>query len=237
MEIGLEKSRSLSLDGFTLKMIAILAMVIDHVGYLFMDNFLVFRIIGRLTIPIMAFFITEGYRKTSNVNRYMLRLAIFAVLSMVPYYLAFHGSFFNILFNLLLGLIAIHITSKLTGEWQRWGVVVLLASAAYFLNMDGMYTVVPLIYLMNKYRDSFKKMFAAVACLLTGISVFQVVCSFTPIAGSFPVTIYTWIRPCALISLLLLYGYNGQRGRSIKYLFYTFYPAHLLVLYLISRFL
>lgn len=231
MYSSLERNRSIAFDGFTLKIIAIVAMAIDHAGYLFFDNFIAFRIIGRLTLPIMAFFITEGYRRTRDVKKYMLRLALFAVLSMLPYYLAFQYTVFNILFNLLFGLMVLYITDQLNVEWQKWCVVVFFAAAAFFLHMDGMYTAVPLIYLMNKYREDFKKLCIAVAILLFGISFIHILLGVTGIDPSFLTNIFTWIRPCALFSLFFIYGYNGQRGRGAKYLFYIFYPAHLLVLY------
>lgn len=218
---------------YSLKIIAITAMFIDHVGCIFFSDIIILRIIGRLTLPIMAFFITEGYRKTSNIKKYMLRLGIFALITMLPYRLAFGSSFFNILFNLLFGLIVLYITDKLHKEWQKWIIVVLFAFSAFFMHFDGMYTAVPLIYLMNKYRDNFKKMFVSVAILLFGISAIQAVLGITGIDSSFLTNIFTWIRPWALISFIFIYKYNGQKGKGIKYFFYAFYPAHLLFLYLV----
>lgn len=87
--ILIRKINALSFDAYTLKMIAIVAMVIDHIAVLFFPNLIIFRIIGRLTLPIMAFFIAEGYTKTSNAKRYMIRLGLFAIISMIPYYLVY----------------------------------------------------------------------------------------------------------------------------------------------------
>ncbi len=225
--------RALSFDSFTLKMIAIIAMVIDHAGYLLFDNLIIMRIVGRLTIPIMAFFITEGYRRTHNIKKYMIRLTLFGVLSILPYYLAF-GSPFNILFNLLFGLIVLVITDKLSREWQRWCIVIVFAFTAFFIGFDGMYTTVPMIYLMNKYREDFKKMAISVTTLLLCISLVQIILGVTGVFPLLLTSIYTWIRPFASVALLFIYGYNGQRGKDIKHLFYIFYPAHLLVLYFLT---
>lgn len=83
MQAIISRYNKLSLDSFTLKIIAITAMVIDHVGLLFFPTIAIFRIIGRLTIPIMAYLITEGYKKTRSIKKYMFRLFIFALISMV----------------------------------------------------------------------------------------------------------------------------------------------------------
>lgn len=237
MVVELMKDRRLSFDAFSLKLIAIIAMFIDHAGCIFFDNFIPLRIIGRITIPIMAFFITEGYRKTRNIKKYMLRLALFAVISMLPYHLAFASSYFNIIFNLLFGLITLYITDKLQKEWQKWTVVIIFAGIAFSIGCDGIFTTVPLIYLMNKYRGNFKKMFISTAILLFGISFVQIIIGVTGIDRGVLTSIYTWIRPFALLSFIFIYRYNGQKGRSAKYLFYIFYPAHLLVFCLINLYI
>ncbi len=99
------------LDRTQLKLIAICAMVCDHVAWGFVDFMSplgqIMHIIGRLTIPIMCFFVAEGFRKTSNVKGYVARMATFAVVAMIPFYL-FFGEIYeyrqNIIFDLLLGL-------------------------------------------------------------------------------------------------------------------------------------
>lgn len=229
-----QRTTAFSFDSFTLKMIAIIAMAIDHAGYLLFNHNIWLNIIGRLTIPIMAFFIVEGYHKTNNMKRYMLRLLIFAVISMYPYYISFKGSPTNVLYNLLFGLIVLYLADKLRQEWQKWSIVLFFTVLAYLLHTDGIYVVVPLIYLMHKYRGNFRKMALAV-------TIFILAASFLPIIYGYIVrdpnqffNIYNWIRPFSLLALLLLRGYNGQKGRGIKYLFYIFYPGHLLILYLLT---
>ena len=100
------------MSAFTLKMIALVTMVIDHVGAVFFPDLIWLRYIGRLSMPIYAFLLAEGYRKTRNFLHYALRLALFAVLSEVPYDLLFQGRVLefsrqNILFTLLTGYVVL----------------------------------------------------------------------------------------------------------------------------------
>mgnify|MGYP001949717442 FL=1 len=83
-------------------------MTIDHIGYLFFPNIQLLRIIGRIAFPIFAYQITIGYKKTSNVYKYMTRLLFFALLSQIPYMLVMQNKL-NIIFTLLIGLIMIHL--------------------------------------------------------------------------------------------------------------------------------
>ena len=77
-----------------LKLIAICSMVIDHIAWGFVDfysplgQFL--HILGRLTIPIMCFFIAEGYRKTSSLPKYIERMITFGICAIIPFYIFFH---------------------------------------------------------------------------------------------------------------------------------------------------
>lgn len=112
----------------TLKIIAIIAMVIDHTAYLFIrraDLYFAMRTVGRLTAPIMCFFIAEGYKHTSSKLRYGLRLFIFAVLSQIPYTLAFnHGiitlSEQSMIYTLFLGFAAIYIFDNVKNPILKW---------------------------------------------------------------------------------------------------------------------
>ena len=77
------------LTGFTIKIIAVLAMIIDHTGAVF-DLHSGYRVVGRLAFPLFAFLIAEGYKHTTNIRKYLLRLGLFAFISEIPYDLAFN---------------------------------------------------------------------------------------------------------------------------------------------------
>ena len=84
-----EKTKVKGLSGTTIKFIAIAAMLIDHIAWAFVPTYSVFgqimHVIGRITASIMCFFVAEGYYYTKNVKKYVLRLAIFALISHVPF--------------------------------------------------------------------------------------------------------------------------------------------------------
>ena len=103
---------------FVLKCIAVIAMLIDHIGLIFFPHLLVFRLIGRLAFPIFAWTIANGYRYTKNKRSYLLRLIFFAIVSQIPYVLIYTGILhttsyvLNIFFTLAFGLGVIMLYEK-----------------------------------------------------------------------------------------------------------------------------
>ena len=79
------------LDGTTLKIIAMISMVFDHVGDMFFPDVMWPRMIGRLAMPIFSFFIAEGFAHTRDKKKYLGRLGLFALISEIPFDLAFDG--------------------------------------------------------------------------------------------------------------------------------------------------
>ena len=116
-----------TLDRTQLKLIAICAMVIDHTAWGFAEFMTplgqIMHIMGRFTLPIMCFFVAEGFRKTSNIKAYITRMACFAVVAMIPFYLFFHEEYEyrqNIIFDLLLGLLMLTVLEhEKLKKWQK----------------------------------------------------------------------------------------------------------------------
>ena len=109
------------LTSYQLKWIAVITMVIDHIGAVLFPGELILRIIGRLSFPIFCFLLTEGFCHTHNRRAYMQRLGVFALVSEVPYDLTFHGKLLdlerqNIFFTLLLGVILLNLLEG-GGQW------------------------------------------------------------------------------------------------------------------------
>lgn len=225
------------LDAFQLKMIAIFAMLIDHVGLVFFPDILLFRVVGRLTAPIMAFFIAEGYSKTRDLKKYELRLFVFALISILPYKLLFGGSPFNILFDLLLGLLIIEFSQWLKKDYQKWILVILVAILAFCLKTDGRMGISTLVYIFYRYKEDKKFMTRAMSALYLGpalgYAIYAILSENIVILNSSSLR----LRPLSLFALPLIFVYNGERGRNLKFFFYLFYPVHLFVLYVLRMLL
>ncbi|WP_051932041.1 TraX family protein [Clostridium sp. KNHs214] len=227
------------MNGAQLKLIAIIVMLIDHTGALLFPKVYILRVIGRLAFPIFAYFISEGYIKTSDVEKYKKRLFVFALISQIPFYLAFKNIvYLNIFFTLFLGLYAI----KVYDENGSIGTIWLMGILAQVINTDyGLYGVFT-IYFFYKYHEDFKTMakkqvflniiFVSVIFLITVLSPFNRGKDAAWILKAF---VGTGMQAISLLSLFLIKSYNGQRGRSMKYLFYAFYPVHLMILWMIKN--
>lgn len=201
------------MTGFQLKLLAMLAMTADHIGAVFFPEIPLLRWIGRLAMPVLCFFIGEGLRHTRSPRRYLLRLTGFALLSELPFDLAFYGGIEwghqNVYFTLALGLLALWaIQSR---GMEGWLLALTAALAAELLGCDyGMYGVL-LILLLDRFHRARSEQLAAAALLNLAFFGLQT-------------------QTLSLIALPLLWLYNGKRGRDDRWLFYLYYPAHLCVL-------
>ena len=201
------------MTGFQLKLLAMLAMTADHIGAVFFPEIPLLRWIGRLAMPVLCFFIGEGLRHTRSPRRYLLRLTGFALLSELPFDLAFYGGIEwghqNVYFTLALGLLALWaIQSR---GMEGWLLALTAALAAELLGCDyGMYGVL-LILLLDRFHHARSEQLAAAALLNLAFFGLQT-------------------QTLSLIALPLLWLYNGKRGRDDRRLSYLYYPAHLCVL-------
>lgn len=248
------KSRTIGISGSTLKIIAIISMLIDHTAAVVIDPIIIYgimdnpnlrlvyyamRLIGRLAFPIFCFLLVEGFKYTRNRKRYALRLGIFALISEIPFNLAFRGLVFapdyqNVFFTLLIGLLVMQGFSLIEERIakKKWFpmientslqtsivffvcLLVLLAGmlAADFLNTDYGGFGVLAIATMYLLRESPVSSMVGGCIILTIMSVYEMV---------------------AFVDVLLVKFYNGERGLNLKLIFYLFYPVHLIVLYLIA---
>ena len=208
------------MSSFQLKIIAITTMLIDHIGSVIFPEYLMFRIIGRLSFPLFAFLITEGYRHTSNFNKYLIRLSIFALVSQYPFWLAFgFDAGLNIFFTLSIGLLAIYSYEK----YKNILLVFFLAVFADLIGVDYGFFGIFLIYMIHIFRDNFKSMLLYISGLY--FFFFIIIGLVTPESS-----IFYYIQIFALISFLFIKVYNGSQGPKLKYFFYLFYPVHLLIL-------
>ena len=219
------------MSSFVLKIIAIVSMFIDHIGYAIFGKFSYFNYIGRIAFPIFAFQISEGYIHTSNLKRYFFRLFIFAFVSQIPFML-FHSIFstdfsLNIFFTLLLGLTCIFIYDKSKYKFITIAFSILIGLMAEYTKCDYGFYGVAIILIFYIFKNNF----------ITA-SIFFIIA--TAIKYLIPIiqygfnNVYSYLYICTIIPMLFISAYNGKKGKDTKYLLYLFYPIHLLLIYGIS---
>ena len=224
------------LDGTMLKIIAMISMVFDHVGDMFFPEVMWPRMIGRIAMPLFSFCIAEGYFYTRDKKKYLLRMGLFALVSEIPFDLAFSRKIEfthqNIMLTFFIALLALMLFDLIRGEknpeTERYPIgksllgilaVAAMSVLAFLLRAD--YTVFAVIAVFLFYV--FRQLKPILRCI-PGVAFL----ALTRTMGYY-ITTGLSIIPLAL--------YNGKKGKGLKWLFYAFYPGHLLLLYLIKRFL
>ena len=226
------------LSSSILKIIAIISMTIDHMGVILIypkinlmpDEakklyylYIATRIIGRIAFPIFAFLIAEGALKTANIKKYISRLLLFALISEIPYDIATNGRIFdmgsqNIFWTLAagLGMIILIKNKKYTGRLKAIILSVSLCVVSSFLSfsLGGIMLILSFYIFRYDVKRLIPSVFISTFIMTMTSSLLQL---FSLLAGPF------------------IYLYNGKRGGVNKYLFYAYYPLHLLVLFLIAK--
>lgn len=324
-----ESTKKRGVPGSTLKLIAIFVMLIDHIAATILDQTLIsrgfynmepealrngtnmlialidqiMRMIGRIGFPLFCFLLVEGFVHTRNKQKYALRLGIFALVSEIPFDLAFHGEAFyfgyqNVFFTLLIGFLVMwafeFIGDKLKGKkWlpllsiagaagAGWIIFTAVQSILYTVNSfvagftgksiseiispdkmiaSGVAAVAGagllILYLIKMRKDDRVGIFLAdcgvlavgmllANLLITDYSAFGVLTVAVMYAlrhrkvqagwsGYLVLNIMSLSELTAILAMIPIARYNGERGLRLKYVFYAFYPVHLFILYLICR--
>ena len=219
------------LSAFSLKIIAIISMIIDHFAvaiYLNLPGFekstyICLRYIGRIAFPIYCFLLVEGFWHTGNMKKYILRMAVMAILSEIPFDLVRTGQIWNleaqnVYFTLCIGLIVLYFIHKNAGFTEKKifiqvVVIALGALIANFADFDyhymGVFTIVFFYYVRMMISPWLRDIMGA-AFLMYDIP--------------------------ASLAMIPIHLYNGKRGFDCKVFFYFIYPVHLLIFGLIRIF-
>lgn len=216
-------------------------MTIDHIGLFFFPEIVVFRMVGRLALPLFGWLIANGAYHTRNIRAYLLRLIIFALITRLV--LIFSAGYtdllldgFNILGTLALGLIAI-IVLKQTNNWYlRASAIVVCAIAAAASNSD--YGAAGVLVVVSSYIffNNLKLMALVHMTIYLSFYTYPMIIKYTQDAGYQPngVELYQFL---GILAIIIFWMYNGTEGRKMKYWFYIYYPAHFLVIYHIYYFI
>ena len=238
------KKPRFGLDSTALRLLAILFMVLDHLWAAVVPGNLWMTCVGRLAFPIFAFQLCEGYRHTGDFRRYRRRLLVFALLSEIPFNLFYAGSLIfpfhqNVMFTLLLGLLAIRQADMLRREegikkksLRCLALLLILAGGVVLFPDYGLMGVMTVLCFFV-FRDH--RLFQLAAMAVLNIFAFKgqtIPVSLGALAFDFP------IQGFALLALPLIWLYNGEKGpggKGLRLFWYIFYPLHMLALYFIQR--
>lgn len=318
---GAPAAEKKGISGSTVKIVAIIAMLIDHIGAVVFARelmaqgmgelasstdvaevinwlmghaalyygYIALRAIGRVGFPIFCFLLVEGFQKTRDVKKYALRMALFALISEIPFNLAFRGEvmefgYQNVYFTLFLGLFAL-CAYEFFAKYRKSGpdsilwmipvvlgvvftamygltylntmvvihaseisllvlvglCVVVIACLAIYGSKRGMKSVqiaganMTVLVLLMFLADFMRTDYGGIGVLtITAIYVFRKNKVMAIAAGCAVLTIMSIAEITSFFALIPIALYSGKRGLKMKYFFYAFYPAHLLLLYLVA---
>lgn len=221
--------KSTGLNGNQLKIIALLTMTIDHIGMYLLPQFMILRIIGRLSMPIFAYMIAEGCRYTKNRKNYLLLTFGVGLLCQVVYWVAMHSLYQCILITFSLSILLIFsIDYAVTRKTVLSYLTLIFVSVTIFFVCQVLPMLLP--------GTDFSVSYGIYGVLLPAFAFLgrNKLQTFILFAAGLVLMNYNLgnIQWYSLIALIFLALYNGSCGKyKLKYLFYVYYPAHLAALY------
>lgn len=207
------------MNTFTLKMIAIVSMLTDHVGAILFPQYLILRVIGRIAFPIFAYTLVEGFFYTHDISKYILRMGGLALISEIPFDLAVNGRILefghqNVFFTFTLGLMMLYFFVRLPNVVWKTAMVIAMMLVSELLHTDYNSMGLLIILCFYLFRDK----------LVLKISSIAVVNIF----------LMGYLQGFGAMAMIPISFHNRKQGRKAKTFFYAFYPVHLLFLFLIK---
>ncbi len=190
--------------------LAMLTMLVDHVGIVFFPGNEALRLIGRIAFPLYAYLLVIGYTRTRDSHKYLVRMMVLAVVSQIPFMLAFDTVAFNAIATLTVCLAVLSIMDAVLGVWRQVLTVLLALPALDLLSFDyGAYAL--LMVLMFRYTP--KSAWVIIHLVLNLVFMFW----------------KGWtLQSFSIIATLLLIGVSSWTDRRVPgWLWRSFYPAHL----------
>lgn len=240
------KSNIRILNRDIIKYIAMFTMLLNHISHMFLPAGSVpaflFEYIGYFTAPTMCYFLVEGYAYTDSKKKYGVRLLLFAIISQIPFTLAFRFGNLNMIYTLLCCFLILAVREKITG----WGLRTMLSICLTLATVVGDWALMAPVFTIMFHNSRGEKR-GLIRGYLVGYAFFAFMMIQTYRIG------YNYAMPEAVTlgllsgmgivasAVVILFFYNGkraERGRTFsKWFFYVFYPGHLILLYLIKRYL
>jgi len=217
------------LTGNTLKIIAAICMVIDHIGYLIFPEVKVLRIVGRIAFPVFAYMIAEGCQYTKNKLRYFGTIFSLAFVFQAVYYITSQEMYLSILFTFSFAILAVFTLQYFKKRKDLFSLFV------FILCISGVYVLSQIFYIDYGFWGCMTPVFASALRDTKKMDKPVVHIAMTAVCLVFLALQYKGVQAFALLSVPLLLLYSGKRGKwNMKYFFYIFYPAHLVILQGIS---
>ena len=240
------------LDSNSIKLIAIIAMTLDHIAWLLYPGYytdfipMALHIVGRITCPIMCYFIAEGYHHTKNINRYTLRLFIFAFISHFAYIFAsyqfrdftsfipfYDGNIFNqtsVMWPLAWGLVMLRVAnSKRLNGFAKVALILLICVITFPSDWSCIASLCVLAIGTNRGRFKTQMLWMVFYVAIYALVYFLALDK-----------VYGIMQLGVVLAIPILMLYNGKRGSSalvnriMKWGFYVYYPLHLAIIGLIQ---
>ncbi len=249
-----EKVKWAGISSFTLHITAMIFMTCDHLwGTDILGGYPILTCIGRLTFPIYAFMIAEGYHYTNNFKKYIQRLLIFALISEIPYDLMTESAVFyplgqNVLWTFILSLLCMKAVDKVRENkkpvvgYILGGLVIFvfyILAQFTFVDYYGDGLLMAIVFYLFRGRKWYNYLLQAAGIIIINVYMMK--------GLVYPVEIFNYSfdipqQAFAVFSLIPIFLYKGKQGihnKFTKYLFYAYYPAHIMVLlgikWIISR--
>ncbi len=235
-----------SLSSNALKIIALISMTIDHIGLMFFPQYNIFRIIGRIALPIFSFMIAEGCRYTKNKLRYFLTVFLLGMVCQIAYGLYSDDIYLNILLTFSISILLVYALQNIKNAFFDASERLITKAISVFVFI----LAVAAVYIVNLFIVIDYGFFGCVLPVFASIFHVPKNCESSKLTkldnnlssvlllsfGMLLLTIASGINQAwCFLSLPFLLLYSGKRGKlRIKYFFYLYYPAHLLLLEAIS---
>lgn len=245
------KYNEIGITSFVLHIIAMTCMLCDHLWGTFLTKYDFLTCIGRIAFPLFAFMLVEGSRHTSNQKKYVIRLLVFAVISEIPFNLMMASRWINpfhqnVLWSFVLGIVLMSIYERIKENKHfplRLGGYTIVTVLFYLLGIVafvdyygyGILMIALFYFTGTQTAQSVSNKILIMAVQLAGM--YWINCEMmkglllTFTFMGIPFEFYQ--QGFALLSLPLIWLYNGKQGyynRGIKYFYYLFYPVHIAVL-------
>lgn len=226
------------MSSFALHIIAMIFMLCDHMWATILD-YEWLTCLGRIAFPIFAFLITEGYIHTSNINKYIKRMMIFAIITEIPFNLMVSASPIypfhqNVLWTFVISLLTLkYLNFDNTKNIFKSILIIILAIIIATITMCD-YFGAGVMMVVGFYIFRKSKLLQLLMMIYVNMILIQ--------GYSYPIDIagYTYYFPqqgFALLSLIFIWLYNGKQGYHAKWFkifCYAFYPLHMLILYILT---